>query len=163
PVPALRRGRPRSQVSRDRRAPSRCPRGERVASSSTHRRGLHTSVAPHAAAGADGERRTYVLDTSVLLADPVAITRFAEHEVVLPLGVSTELESKRHHPDLRYFAREALRRLDDLRVAPGSLDTAAPVNEDGGPLRVELNHSDPAVLPVGFRLGDNDTRMLSVA
>src|SRR5690606_6005268 len=126
-------------------------------------RGLHTSVAPHAAAGADGERRTYVLDTSVLLADPVAITRFAEHEVVLPIVVITELESKRHHPELGYFAREALRRLDDLRVAHGSLDTDVPVNEDGGTLRVELNHSDPAVLPVGFRLGDNDTRILTVA
>ncbi len=134
-----------------------------MASSSTHRRGLHTPVAPHAAAGADGQRRTYVLDTSVLLADPVAITRFAEHEVVLPIVVITELESKRHHPELGYFAREALRRLDDLRVAHGSLDTDVPVNEDGGTLRVELNHSDPAVLPVGFRLGDNDTRILTVA
>ena len=28
---------------------------------------------------------------------------------------------------------------------------------------MELNHSDPSVLPAGFRLGDNDTRILSVA
>ena len=54
-------------------------------------------------------RRTYVLDTSVLLADPGALTRFAEHEVVLPVVVITELEGKRHHPELGYFARTALR------------------------------------------------------
>ncbi|MDA8371702.1 MAG: PhoH family protein [Nocardiopsaceae bacterium] len=104
-----------------------------------------------------------MLDTSVLLADPVSITRFAEHEVVLPIVVITELESKRHHPELGYFAREALRRLDDLRIAHGSLDVDVPVNEYGGTLRVELNHSDPSVLPAGFRLGDNDTRILTVA
>ncbi|WP_408638911.1 PhoH family protein [Nocardiopsis suaedae] len=108
-------------------------------------------------------RRTYVLDTSVLLADPAAMTRFAEHEVVLPVVVISELESKRHHPELGYFAREALRRLDDLRVEYGRLDADVPVNESGGTLRVELNHSDPTVLPAGFRLGDNDTRILTVA
>ena len=54
-------------------------------------------------------RRTYVLDTSVLLADPAAIGRFAEHQVVLPIVVITELEAKRHHPELGYFARQALR------------------------------------------------------
>ncbi|MED7950925.1 PIN domain-containing protein, partial [Streptomyces sp. BE303] len=53
------------------------------------------------------DRRTYVLDTSVLLADPLAMTRFEEHEVVLPVVVVTELEAKRHHPELGYFARQA--------------------------------------------------------
>ena len=108
-------------------------------------------------------RRTYVLDTSVLLADPAAVGRFAEHRVVLPIVVITELEAKRHHPELGYFARQALRYLDDLRVRCGRLDADIPVGEDGGSVRVELNHSDPAVLPAGFRLGDNDTRILSVA
>jgi PhoH-like ATPase len=109
------------------------------------------------------ERRTYVLDTSVLLADPVAVSRFAEHEVVLPVVVITELEAKRHHPELGYFARQALRLLDDLRVRHGRLDQPIEVGEHGGTLRVELNHSDPAILPAGFRLGDNDTRILTVA
>ncbi|MER5419957.1 PhoH family protein [Streptosporangium roseum] len=106
-------------------------------------------------------RRTYVLDTSVLLADPAAMSRFAEHEVVLPIVVITELEGKRHHPELGYFARKALRYLDDLRVTHGRLDEPMPVGE--GSIRVELNHSDPSILPVGFRLGDNDTRILTVA
>ncbi len=108
-------------------------------------------------------RLTYVLDTSVLLADPQAIRRFHEHDVVLPLVVVTELEAKRHHPELGYFARSALRLLDDLRIRHGCLDAPLPIGDDGGTVRVELNHSDPAVLPAGFRLGDNDSRILAVA
>lgn len=109
------------------------------------------------------DRRTYVLDTSVLLADPSAPTRFEEHEVVLPIVVITELEAKRHHPELGYFARQALRLLDEFRIRYGRLDAPLPLGELGGTLRVELNHSDPGVLPAGFRLGDNDSRILAVA
>ena len=108
-------------------------------------------------------RKTYVVDTSVLLSDPRAIWRFAEHDVVLPVVVVTELEGKRHHPELGYFARTALRLLDDLRVAHGHLDRALPIGQDGGTVRVELNHANPEVLPAGLRLGDNDTRILAVA
>jgi PhoH-like ATPase len=111
--------------------------------------------------------RTYVLDTSVLLADPGAPRRFAEHEVVLPVVVITELEGKRHHPELGYFARSALRLLDELRVQHGRLDKPVPVGDEGGTLRVELNHTDADVLPSGFRPSgqgwDNDSRILAVA
>lgn len=109
------------------------------------------------------KRRTYVLDTSVLLADPHAMTKFHEHEIVLPVVVITELEGKRHDPELGYFARTALRFLDDLRVQHGTLSAPLPIGDEGGTLRVELNHTDSSSLPSGFRLGDNDTRILSVA
>ncbi|MCK1795962.1 PhoH family protein [Streptomyces sp. XM4193] len=111
----------------------------------------------------DNDRRTYVIDTSVLLADPAAMLRFDEHEVVLPVIVITELEAKRHHPELGYFARQALRTLDEYRVRFGRLDEPIPLGEVGGTLRVELNNTDPGVLPAGFRLGDNDSRILAVA
>jgi PhoH-like ATPase len=107
--------------------------------------------------------RTYVLDTSVLLSDPHALVRFDEHEVVIPVVVVTELEAKRTHPELGYFARAALRLLDDMRVTHGRLDVPIPVGDAGGSIRVELNHTDPSVLPSGFQLGDNDTRILAVA
>ena len=106
--------------------------------------------------------RTYVLDTSVLLSDPRAIFRFAEHEVVLPVVVVSELEKKRNDPEIGYFARQALRFLDNLRVKHERLDMPIAVG-DGGSLRVELNHTSDAALPSGLRLGDNDTRILSVA
>ncbi|MEP9392341.1 MULTISPECIES: PhoH family protein [Gordonia] len=107
--------------------------------------------------------RTYVLDTSVLLSDPWAVTRFAEHHVVLPLVVIGELEGKRHHHELGWFAREALRLLDDLRLEHGRLDVPFPIGEAGGTLQVELNHTDPAVLPSGFRTETNDSRILACA
>ena len=121
-------------------------------------------VAPNEKPSAVAElRRTYVIDTSVLLSDPRALLRFDEHEVVLPVVVITELEAKRSHPELGYFARQALRLLDDLRVEFGRLDQPVPIGSSGGTLRVELNHAAGEHLPPGLRLGDNDTRILSVA
>jgi len=107
--------------------------------------------------------RTYVLDTSVLLSDPRSIFRFAEHSVVLPVVVITELEAKRHDPEIGYFARQALRLLDELRVEHERLDFPIAVGEAGGTLRVELNHSNLSVLPSGMQLHDNDSRILAVA
>jgi PhoH-like ATPase len=109
------------------------------------------------------DARTYVLDTSVLLSDPWAATRFAEHHVILPLVVIGELEGKRHHHELGWFAREALRMLDDLRLEHGRLDQEIPIGELGGTVQVELNHTDPAVLPAGFRTDTNDARILACA
>ena len=77
------------------------------------------------------DQRTFVLDTSVLLSDPHALLRFDEHEVVVPVVVVTELEAKRHHPELGYFARTALRLLDELRILHGRLDAPLPVGEIG--------------------------------
>jgi len=108
------------------------------------------------------DERTYVLDTSVLLSDPKAIFNFAEHAVVIPVVVVSELEGKRNDPEIGYFARQALRNLDDLRVQHERLDFPIPVG-DGGSLRVELNHSNMSVLPSGMQLGDNDSRILAVA
>ncbi len=107
--------------------------------------------------------RTYVLDTSVLLSDPKAIYRFAEHAVVLPVVVVTELEAKRHDPEIGYFARQALRLLDELRVEHERLDFPIAVGDAGGSVRVELNHSNMSVLPSGLQLNDNDSRILAVA
>ena len=107
--------------------------------------------------------KTYVLDTSVLLSDPWALRKFAEHSVVLPLVVVTELEQKRHHPELGWFARRALRFLEDLRADYDRLDEPMPVNIDGGTVRVELNHQDQSNLPVALRGPENDNRILACA
>jgi PhoH-like ATPase len=106
--------------------------------------------------------KTYVLDTSVLLSDPKALFKFKEQEVVIPIVVINELEKKRHDPEIGYYARQALRHLDDLRIQHERLDFPMEVGE-GGLLRVELNHIDQSVLPAGFQLGDNDSRILAVA
>ncbi len=109
------------------------------------------------------DARVYVLDTSVLLSDPRALGRFAEHEVVIPLVVLSELERKRHHPDLGWAARETLRMLEDLRLAHGSLLRPMPANEEGGTLRVEVNHTEMAGFPAALAGETNDHRILAVA
>jgi PhoH-like ATPase len=88
--------------------------------------------------------------------------RFAEHAVILPVVVISELEKKRHDPEIGFFAREALRNLDELRAEHERLDFPIAVGKDGS-LRVELNHSNQTVLPSGLQLGDNDSRILAVA
>ena len=116
------------------------------------------------AAKSQSSRKTFVLDTSVLLADPGALHRFAEHEVIIPIAVIGELETKRDHPELGYFARAALRALDDLRITHGRLDQPLTVTPEGGTLSVELNHTDLSTLPHGFlRDGTNDSRILAIA
>ena len=116
------------------------------------------------AAKSQSSRKTFVLDTSVLLADPGALHRFAEHEVIIPIAVIGELETKRDHPELGYFARAALRALDDLRITHGRLDQPLTITPEGGTLSVELNHTELSTLPHGFlRDGTNDTRILAIA
>ncbi|HEV7962188.1 MAG TPA: PhoH family protein [Actinoplanes sp.] len=125
--------------------------------------GRRASRDRHADAEPAPAGRVFVLDTSVLLSDPAAFSRFTDHEVVVPLVVISELEDKRHHPELGWFARKALRILDELRIKHGRLDQPVLCNDEGGTLRVELNHADQSALPHGFRNDSNDTRILSVA
>lgn len=111
-------------------------------------------------------RKTYVLDTSVLLSDPASMRQFAEHEVVLPLVVIKELEGKRDHPTLGHNARTALRNLEALRLEHGDKmrGDGVVVNDDGGIFRIEINHVDASHLPDAVRAErSNDTRILSVA
>ena len=133
--------------------------GVQTSSPTTSRQTKESSTT--ASKGRQAER-TFVLDTSVLLSDPTALFRFAEHSVVIPVIVISELEKKRHDPEIGYFARQALRALDDLRIKHERLDFPIPL-EGGGSIRVELNHSNQSVLPSGLQLGDNDSRILAVA
>ena len=118
----------------------------------------------HVQASFDPARpRTYVLDTSVLLADPGALSRFDEHAVVLPVVVLMELEAKRDHPELGWAARNTLRHLERLRLANGSITAPIPVNDQGGTVRVELNHQSTEGLPPTMTSDNNDHRILAVA
>ncbi len=113
--------------------------------------------------------KTFVLDTSVLLAaGPQALWAFDEHEVVLPLVVITELESKRDDPEIGWIARAVLAALEELRVTAaelgGSLKEGVPVGLCGGTLRIELNHVSQSRLPDALRVSSShDVRILAVA
>jgi len=81
-----------------------------------------------------------VLDTSVLIADPVCVTTFAGRDVVIPLTVVEELDSLKTRPDdVGRAARTALRTIEDLRVRHGgSLAEPVPLGT-GGSLQIEIN------------------------
>ncbi len=100
----------------------------------------------------------------MLLSDPTALHAFADNDVVLPIIVLTELESKRHHPELGWAARTALRTLESLREEHGSLTEPLPIGTDAGTVRVEINHKDDDLIPEPLReANSNDHRILTVA
>lgn len=107
--------------------------------------------------------KIFVLDTSVLLADSNALCAFAEHEIVIPVVVLVELESKRSHPIVGWHARQALHALESLREKFGGLTDPVPVNDAGGTVRVELNSISNSEIPVALQDTSNDYRILSVA
>jgi PhoH-like ATPase len=106
---------------------------------------------------------TFVLDTCVLLADPHALYRFDEHEVVLPLVVVEELDRQKTRMDeVGRNARTALRLIEELRLRSSSGLREAIDLPLGGTLRVEGNHVD-STLPPYLDAAKPDHRILSVA
>lgn len=108
-------------------------------------------------------RQTYVVDTSVLLGDPHALKKFGSAAVVLPVAVISELEGKRHHPELGWAARTSLRFLEKLRIENNNLVEEIKLNDKGGTVRVELNHQALTLLPPALTDDTNDHRILAVA
>jgi len=112
-------------------------------------------------AGGSG-KRTYVLDTCVLLADPKAMVRFDEHEVVLPLVVIEELDRQKSRMDeIGANARTAIRLLEEMGAsANGGLATRQ-VLPSGGSLRIEINSVNTAKLPEVLDPRTPDHRILA--
>ncbi|MDP9404985.1 MAG: PhoH family protein [Actinomycetota bacterium] len=108
-------------------------------------------------------RLVYVLDTCVLLADPRALYRFDEHDVVLPLVVVEELDrNKTRMDEVGRNARTAVRLVEELRERSDSGLREAVTLPGGGTLRVEGNHVD-TVLPAYLYPHKPDHRILAVA
>ncbi|MBT8198373.1 MAG: PhoH family protein [Acidimicrobiia bacterium] len=110
----------------------------------------------------DSTSKTYVLDTCVLLADPQAILRFDEHDVVLPLVVVEELDRQKTRPDeVGAGARGAIRLLERLGASrAGGLSEPCPL-DGGGSLRIELNGVHSERLPSVLDPRTPDHRILS--
>jgi PhoH-like ATPase len=106
-------------------------------------------------------KKVFVLDTSVLLHDPNAIFCFEDNEVIIPYAVLEELEhKKRSLDDVGRLARQAIRFLDELREG-GQLSQGVDLPREGK-LRIELNHSSGAILPLFSDLSLPDNRILAV-
>ena len=99
-------------------------------------------------------KKTFVLDTNVLLHNADAIGVFADNDVVLPIRVIEELDGfKTHGDELGRNARQVVRTLDGLR-ARGSLREGVAL-DSGGVLRVILTQVPPADPALERSLSDN--------
>lgn len=107
-------------------------------------------------------KKIYVLDTNVLLQDPNAIFAFEDNEVIIPAVVLEEIDSKKRNADeLGRNARQVSRLLDNLRNK-GRLHDGIEL-DNGGSLKVELNHRSFAKMQDVFAEITNDNRILAVA
>ncbi|MFT8320333.1 MAG: PhoH family protein [Bacillus sp. (in: firmicutes)] len=106
--------------------------------------------------------KIYVLDTNVLLQDPYSIFSFEDNDVVIPAVALEEVDSKKRYMDeIGRNARQISRLIDKLREA-GKLHEKIPL-ENGGTLRIELNHRSFHELQEIFVEKTNDNRILAVA
>ncbi|MFI5334528.1 MAG: PhoH family protein [Chlamydiales bacterium] len=84
-------------------------------------------------------RKTYVIDTNVLLHDPDAISKFKDNDVVIPLAVLEELDGmKRYSDELGKNARQVIRYIDGLKVRnAGALHSGVAI-ENGITVRIHV-------------------------
>lgn len=108
-------------------------------------------------------KKVFVLDTNVLLHDPMAMFRFEDNDVVLPITIIEELDRfKKGTADTGRNARYVSRTLDELRQQ-GSLVQGIPL-EKGGTLKVALCHRDTLLqLPAELEGDQGDNAILAVA
>jgi PhoH-like ATPase len=107
-------------------------------------------------------KKVYVLDTNVLLQDPHAIYSFEDNEIVIPAVVLEEVDSKKRYMDeIGRNARYISRLLDQYRQR-GKLHLGVEL-ENGGTLRIELNHKSFLKMQETFIERSNDNRIIAVA
>ena len=107
-------------------------------------------------------RKTYILDTNVLLHDPESLFSFEDNSIILPLSVIEELDrTKRRGDEVGRNARDASRKLDDLRLT-GRLSEGVEL-PGGGSVRIELNGIKNYDMLNGVDLTTVDNRILALA
>ncbi|MDB5052301.1 MAG: PhoH-like protein [Bacilli bacterium] len=107
-------------------------------------------------------KKIYVLDTNVLLQDPNAVFAFEDNDVVIPAIVLEEIDSKKRLDDeIGRNARFVSRLLDGFRNQ-GKLQDGVKL-ENGGTIKVELNHISFAKMQETFADMSNDNRIIAVA
>lgn len=108
-------------------------------------------------------RKAFVLDTNVLLHDPMAMLRFADNDVVLPITIIEELDRFKRQPEnTGRNARQVSRKLDELRQR-GAI-TEGIILDNGGTLRVALCDAQTLKkLPIELEGDRADNEILAVA
>lgn len=110
--------------------------------------------------GGEDLKKTYVLDTNVILYSSNALLAFGDNDVVIPEVVLEELDNfKKDKSELGANARQASRLIDNLRKQ-GNLVRGVPL-PNGGTLRVEINYLKTA-MPQHWERNKPDNRILQV-
>jgi PhoH-like ATPase len=105
--------------------------------------------------------KTFVIDTNVLLFDPLSINKFGNNKVFIPLVVVEELDRfKKDQNENGRNARHFARLVDGMR-AGGSLVKGVPINEKGS-LQISILR-EPATTHAGIDLSINDNLILANA
>jgi PhoH-like ATPase len=105
-------------------------------------------------------KKTYILDTNVILYSPGAIFTFGDNDVIIPEIVLEELDSfKKQKNDLGANARHAARIIDKLR-REGKLNNGVDM-PGGGKLRVEMNHYNTEI-PPSWDKNKADNRIIQI-
>ena len=107
-------------------------------------------------------KKTFVLDTNVLIHDPQALSHFDEHDVVLPIVVLEEMDKvKRGMDELARNVREVSRYLDALSEQQHDLEHGCHL-PNGGRLFFEMDLPDLNILPHTMER-NNDNQIIAVA
>lgn len=106
-------------------------------------------------------KKTFVIDTNILLQSPGAIYSFGDNEVVISDVVLEELDKfKKEKGELGANARETARIIERLRQAQSGENLLSGLRlENGGLIRVETGHSE-VELPSSWSDGKKDNRIL---
>ncbi len=105
--------------------------------------------------------KNYILDTNVLVHDPLSIYSFEDNNVIIPIVCIEELDNlKRREGLVGYHARSAARELHKAK-SMGGLHKGVNL-PNGGTLKIELNHMNTSVLPDGMDIQKNDSKILAI-
>ncbi len=107
-------------------------------------------------------KKTFVLDTNVILHNPDSISAFGDNTVVLPIEVLEEIDTfKRSHDEKGRNSRMAIRKLDELR-GTGKPGEGFPL-ENGGILKVIVHMDYDKMSNFGLSTKITDNRILFTA
>ncbi len=143
-----------------------------TAPSTEHVRRNDTAPAPQKKAKVakkhNGPTKLFVLDTNVLMHDPMCLFQFEEHDIYLPMIVLEELDShKKGMTEVARNARQTSRSLDALAAEPGTdMKQGLPLSTTGhiearGKLYFQTQVMDVS-LPISLPQGKADNQILGV-
>ncbi|MGL4251821.1 MAG: PhoH family protein [Aeromonas sp.] len=112
------------------------------------------------------DRKLFILDTNVLLHEPLAIYSFKEHDVLIPMTVLEELDNiKDRHKDVSRDARIAIRALEDVfrDATPEQITLGVPLaGEASGNISIFSDHHLPQDAEI-FTDKEADNRIINAA